>query len=61
MATVHSFDVFDTSLIRKVAAPTDVFRLLASTIAQKAGISVQNDFAEDFVSARVRALSNRPN
>ena len=55
MAMVHSFDVFDTSLIRKVAAPTDVFRLLASTIAQKAGISVQNDFAEDFVSARVRA------
>jgi FMN phosphatase YigB (HAD superfamily) len=55
MARVHSFDVFDTSLIRKVAAPTDVFRLLGTRIGQKAGIPDQKTFTEDFVSARVRA------
>jgi FMN phosphatase YigB (HAD superfamily) len=55
MARVHSFDVFDTSLIRKVAAPTDVFRLLASNIAQKISIFDKSEFAEDFVSARIRA------
>ena len=55
MVRVHSFDVFDTSLIRKVAAPTDVFRLLGMNIARQAGLTSQSDFTEDFLSARIRA------
>jgi FMN phosphatase YigB (HAD superfamily) len=55
MVNVHSFDVFDTSLVRKVASPPDVFRLLASSIARKAGIRNVEVFVEDFVSARIRA------
>jgi FMN phosphatase YigB (HAD superfamily) len=55
MANLHSFDVFDTSLVRKVASPPDVFRLLASSIAQKGSIKNVEVFVEDFVSARIRA------
>lgn len=55
MVRVHSFDVFDTSLIRKVAAPTDVFRLLGTRISQRFDVPDRSDFIEDFVSARVRA------
>lgn len=55
MAKVHSFDVFDTSLIRKVAAPTDVFRLIGRLIASKGDMRNQSDFVEDFLSARIQA------
>lgn len=55
MAVVHSFDVFDTSLVRKVAAPTDVFRLMGILFARKVGITHQADFAEEFLSARLQA------
>ena len=54
-AKVHSFDVFDTSLIRKVAVPTDVFRLMGRLIAQNNGAIDEANFIEDFLSARIRA------
>jgi FMN phosphatase YigB (HAD superfamily) len=52
---VHSFDVFGTSLIRKVAVPSDVFRLIGAIIARNADIADKDDFTEDFFSARIRA------
>jgi FMN phosphatase YigB (HAD superfamily) len=55
MAKVHSFDVFDTALIRKVAAPTDVFRLMGEVIARKLDMTSHSDFVEDFLSARINA------
>jgi len=55
VAKVHSFDVFDTSLIRKVAAPTDVFRLIGEHIARNGGIADHGDFAEEFLAARILA------
>lgn len=54
-ARVYSFDVFDTSLIRKLASPLDVFRLLGSLIARNANVADQNGYVEDFLSARIRA------
>ncbi len=47
MPNVHSFDVLDTSLIRRVAAPTDVFRLIGWRIARIAGVASPLDFTED--------------
>jgi FMN phosphatase YigB (HAD superfamily) len=55
VARVHSFDVFDTSLIRKIASPPDVFRLMGNLIAQKIRPAYQGDFTEDFLAARIRA------
>jgi FMN phosphatase YigB (HAD superfamily) len=55
MANVHSFDVFDTSLFRKVATPPYVFRLLARHIARKANIADEDIFIEDFLASRIRA------
>ena len=55
MTHVHSFDVFDTSLIRKVASPPDVFRLLGGFIKQKANIKDEGNFIEEFLSSRIRA------
>ena len=57
-AIVHSFDVFDTSLIRKVAAPTDIFRVLGEVVARSIRITNQSEFIEDFVSARILAERN---
>lgn len=55
MANVHSFDVFDTSLIRKVASPPYVFHLLGRRIARKANIGDEETFIEDFLAARIQA------
>ena len=55
MARVHSFDVFETALIRKVASPPDVFRLLGSRIAQNADIPDENNFIEEFLAARIQS------
>ena len=55
MVRFHSFDVFDTSLIRKVASPPDVFRLVGRRVLSKVGAVDQEKFVEDFSAARVRA------
>jgi FMN phosphatase YigB (HAD superfamily) len=52
---VHSFDVFDTSLIRKIATPPDVFRLLGRLVAKKANIADESNFTEDFLTARIQS------
>jgi FMN phosphatase YigB (HAD superfamily) len=52
---VHSFDVFDTSLIRKTATPPDAFRLLAHLIAKKVNLPNESKFVEDFLTARIQA------
>ena len=55
MVKVHSFDVFDTALIRKIATPPDVFRLLGGLIARKASIANESNFVEEFLTARIQA------
>lgn len=56
MTAIFSFDVFDTALIRRVALPTDIFRLIARELALEDGraddLAV---FEEEFVSARITA------
>ena len=52
---VHSFDVFDTSLLRRVAAPSDVFRLIGRRIAREIRVVLQDQFVEDFLFARLSA------
>jgi FMN phosphatase YigB (HAD superfamily) len=51
----YSFDVFDTALLRRVAAPSDVFRIVAWRIAQEAGIGAGAEFVESFLTARIEA------
>lgn len=55
MASVHSFDVFDTALVRRVAFPSDVFRLIGRRIAREISEANQEQFIEDFLAARLRA------
>lgn len=52
---VHSFDVFDTVLIRRVAAPTDVHRLVGDRLAAQLGINERARFVEDFLLIRLLA------
>src|ERR1035437_1719243 len=53
VAKVHSFDVFDTALMRRVAAPSDVFRMLARQIAGEIETENRDEFIEDFFAARM--------
>ena len=55
MATVYSFDVFDTALTRRVALPADIFRLTARALAPSVETSALIDFEAEFVSARIAA------
>lgn len=55
MTKVHSFDVFDTALLRRVAVPSDVFRLVGRRIAREIQTDTQDQFIEDFITARSSA------
>src|SRR5215469_2810179 len=55
MIKVHSFDVFDTSLVRRIAAPSDAFPLVAQLISRKNGESVSEEWLQDFTAARIWA------
>jgi predicted HAD superfamily hydrolase len=55
MIIIHSFDVFDTCLIRKVAAPSCVFYETAKKTFVKFGIISNSTLVEDFVAARIQA------
>ena len=55
MITIHSFDVFDTCLIRKVAAPSHVFYEVAKKVFTKLGIPISRPFVEDFVATRIQS------
>jgi FMN phosphatase YigB (HAD superfamily) len=52
---VYSFDVFDTSLVRRIASPNDAFALVAHLVARKNGESVSQEWVQDFVAARIEA------
>jgi FMN phosphatase YigB (HAD superfamily) len=52
---VYSFDVFETSLIRRVAVPSDVFRIIARHVAREIANVSPRETVEDFFSARVEA------
>ena len=52
MIKVYSFDVFDTSLVRRIASPSDVFTLLARFVARKIGKNVCEDWVQNFIAAR---------
>ena len=54
MPLIYSFDVFDTVLVRRVALPSDIFRLVALELGQQVDTPAGN-FIEDFVSARIAA------
>jgi FMN phosphatase YigB (HAD superfamily) len=50
-----SFDIFDTCLTRRVAAPTEVFRQVGRQIAKQTAQLQPEDFAEQFVVWRSEA------
>ena len=52
MVKIHSFDVFDTCLIRRCAVPTDVFAEVAHRIGATRGAG---NWKQDFVAARITA------
>jgi len=52
-----SFDVFDTCLIRKVVAPSEVFRLLGRQLAILLGERDVEGFANDFIAWRLEAYN----
>jgi predicted HAD superfamily hydrolase len=52
---LHSFDVFDTCLVRSCPFPSDVFRSLAEAFRKSLAPRCGPSFVEDFQSARVRA------
>ncbi|HQL10059.1 MAG TPA: hypothetical protein PLE35_10700, partial [Lentisphaeria bacterium] len=52
MVKIHSFDVFDTCLIRRCAVPTDVFVEVARRIVHT---SIVGNWEQDFVAARITA------
>ncbi|HUY37280.1 MAG TPA: hypothetical protein VMV13_00545 [Candidatus Binataceae bacterium] len=55
MFKVYSFDVFETSLIRRVAVPSDVFRIIARRLAREAADVSGRETIEDVFAARVEA------
>jgi FMN phosphatase YigB (HAD superfamily) len=55
MTEIFSFDVFDTALLRRVAAPSDIFRFVARRIAKESVSEDHSHFVEHFVSARIVA------
>jgi hypothetical protein len=52
---IHSFDVFDTALIRRVAAPSDAFRTLALRLLPLEARARRPHFIEEFVATRMAA------
>jgi predicted HAD superfamily hydrolase len=65
MAEVYSFDVFDTALIRRVAVPSAVSRLVGERIARESDNGLRAEALKNFVSARheaeIRALISAQN
>ena len=55
MFKVYSFDVFDTTLIRRVAVPSDVFRIIGIRVARETANVSAREMVEDFFSARIEA------
>src|SRR5260370_14189009 len=55
MIKVYSFDVFDTSLVRRIASPSDAFGLVANLVARKNGESAREEWVRDFTAARIQA------
>lgn len=56
MPSIHTFDVFDTALVRTVAQPGDIFRLIAERIwPDNTDVDRARSMREDFISARVEA------
>ncbi|MBV9742588.1 MAG: hypothetical protein JO099_02395, partial [Acidobacteriia bacterium] len=55
MATVHSFDVFDTCLLRMCAFPSDIFFEVGYRLASGSCPEERAAFAEDFRAARIQA------
>jgi FMN phosphatase YigB (HAD superfamily) len=52
---VHSFDVFDTCLTRRIAIPSGVFYEVAKKFYFRLGIPCSQSALDDFVSARIQA------
>ena len=55
MIRIHSYDVFDTALIRRVPVPSDVFRIIAERIAKETWRKSDRHFIEEFAAARIEA------
>jgi FMN phosphatase YigB (HAD superfamily) len=55
MIKVYSFDVFDTSLVRRIAVPSDAFALVANRVARRNGESAGEEWVRDFTAARLEA------
>lgn len=56
MATIRSFDVFDTCLCRAACEPSDVFRRIAENLAGRLPAALPAaEWIEDFVAARSEA------
>jgi len=55
MIKVYSFDVFDTSLVRRIAVPSDAFALVANCVARRKGIAPREEWVRDFTAARIEA------
>ena len=53
--TATSFDVFDTCAVRRVGAPSDLFRVIGELLANRVGIVCDEVFAQEFVEARCEA------
>jgi FMN phosphatase YigB (HAD superfamily) len=52
---IHSYDVFDTALIRRVPVPSDVFRIVGERIAKETWGRSDRHFIEEFAAARIEA------
>ena len=55
MIRIHSYDVFDTALIRRVPVPSDVFRIVGERIAKETWGKSDRHFIEEFAAARIEA------
>jgi FMN phosphatase YigB (HAD superfamily) len=55
MIKIYSFDVFDTSLVRRIAWPSDAFALVAQLVSRESGESVGEEWVQDFTAARIEA------
>jgi FMN phosphatase YigB (HAD superfamily) len=55
MAKLHSFDIFDTVLVRRVAVPSTIFRFVGIRIAHEMDSITPAAFVEHFETARIQA------
>ena len=52
---VHSFDVFDTCLLRRTSTPSDIFYSVSQKVFEKIGLPESSGLVEEFVAARISA------